>query len=262
MTIQGYQFDKMKVTPESDAALFSYLAQGLDNKVFKGMTATVSGLNVYIETGKALVQGRFVEVTQQHQLSAQANTSGYVVITIDLTQSNTATGTPGTGNYLPINNQLRLELVENLNQQDLSAGGVIYTLPLYTYSSTGTSINLMKVNSSYYVKSVTTTVTGMYNATYTIRRLGDTVEFVSDRVVVGGATVHEQAASGMIIPLGFRPISRVFMDIKLNNGSTIYPPMILRIDDNGTTWLTNEAIGNNRYMQAFATWKTNDPWPI
>ena len=32
MTLQGYQFDKAKVTPESDAALYSYLAQGgLDN---------------------------------------------------------------------------------------------------------------------------------------------------------------------------------------------------------------------------------------
>lgn len=27
MTLQGYQFDKAKVTPEADAQLYSYLAQ-------------------------------------------------------------------------------------------------------------------------------------------------------------------------------------------------------------------------------------------
>ncbi|MBW9299040.1 hypothetical protein D9N16_09915, partial [Lactococcus raffinolactis] len=60
MTLQGYQFDKAKVTPESDAQLYSYLAQSSDNKVISGLTATAIGLNVYVESGKALVQGRLV----------------------------------------------------------------------------------------------------------------------------------------------------------------------------------------------------------
>ena len=149
MTLQGYQFDKAKVTPESDAQLYSYLARSSDNKVISGMTATTTGLNVYVASGKALVQGRLVEVTQQHQLTAQANKTGYVCITIDLTQDNASTGTPGTSNYVPVNNQLRLELVETLVQQDLSNGGLIYTLPIYSYTATGTSITLKKNQSNY-----------------------------------------------------------------------------------------------------------------
>ena len=149
MTIQGYQFDKAKVAPEADAALYSYLAQGIDNKVITGLTATASGLNIYVSTGKVLVQGRLVAVTQQHQLLAQANKSGFVCITVDLTQDNTATGTPGTSSYAPVNNQLRLELVETLVQQDLSNGGLIYALPLYSYVATGASITLKKNQSNY-----------------------------------------------------------------------------------------------------------------
>ena len=150
MTLQGYQFDKVKVTPESDAQLYSYLAQSSDNKVISGLTATATGLNVYVSTGKALVQGRLIENGQQMQLTAQANKSGYVCITIDLTQTNTSTGAPGTSNYVPVNNQLRLELVDTLNQQDLnSGGGLIYTFPLYSYVSTGTSISLTKIDRGF-----------------------------------------------------------------------------------------------------------------
>lgn len=149
MTLQGYQFDKAKVTPESDAQLYSYLAQSSDNKVISGLTATATGLNVYVSTGKALVQGRLVDNGQQMQLAAQANKTGYICITIDLTQNNTSTGTPGTSGYSPVNNQLRLELVDVLNQQDLNSGGLIYTFPLYSYVSTGSSVALTKISFSF-----------------------------------------------------------------------------------------------------------------
>ena len=151
MTLQGYQFDKAKVTPEADAALYSYLAQSSDNKVISGLTATATGLNVYVAAGKALVQGRLIENGQQMQLTAQANKTGYVCITIDLTQNNTSTGTPGTSGYVPINSQLRLELVDTLNQQNLNSGGLIYTFPLYSYVSTGATVNLTKVIKNYKV---------------------------------------------------------------------------------------------------------------
>ena len=209
MTLQGYQFDKAKVTPESDAQLYSYLAQGLDNKVINGMTATASGLNLYIEPGKALVQGRFVEVTQQHQLSAQANKSGYVVITIDLTQTNTATGTPGTVDYNPVNNQLRLEIVDSLNQQDLGSGGVIYTLPLYSYTTTGTSVVLKKDSKSFKLSYPTKTWSGELGGgiTLSLRKKGTTVEYS-----IGGEISSNILASSNLVKLSvpneFSPINR------------------------------------------------------
>ncbi|TLQ15927.1 hypothetical protein [Pseudolactococcus raffinolactis] len=175
MTLQGYQFDKAKVTPEADAQLYSYLAQSSDNKVISGMTVTATGLNVYVASGKALVQGRLIENTQQMQLTAQANKTGYICITIDLTQDNTSTGTPGTSDYVPVNNQLRLELVEVLNQQDLNSGGLIYTFPLYSYVSTGATVTLTKIVTSHMKKGVIWT--GKYDATNnsdaTSLKLGD-----------------------------------------------------------------------------------------
>ncbi|MFR4176071.1 MAG: hypothetical protein ACLUQC_08425 [Lactococcus raffinolactis] len=149
MTLKGYQFDKAKVTPEADAQLYSYLAQSYDNKVISGLTATATGLNVYLAAGKALVQGRLVENGQQAQLTAQANKIGYVCIVIDLTQTNTSTGTPGTSDYVPVNNQLRLELVETLNKQNLNAGGFVYTFPLYAYEATAATVTLTKVSDSF-----------------------------------------------------------------------------------------------------------------
>ncbi|MBS7578287.1 MULTISPECIES: hypothetical protein [unclassified Enterococcus] len=149
MTLQGYQFDKSKVTPEADAALFHYLAQNLDNKVISGLSATSTGLNIYVAAGRALLQGRLIDNNQQVQLTAQANKSGYVCITIDLTQNNTSTGTPGSSDYVPVNNQLKIELLESLNQQDLNNGGLIYTFPLYSYVSNGTTATFTKITSSY-----------------------------------------------------------------------------------------------------------------
>ncbi len=175
MTLQGYQFDKAKVTPEADAALYSYLAQSSDNKVISGLTATATGLNVYVASGKALVQGRLIENTQQVQLTAQANKTGYICITIDLTQDNTSTGTPGTSTYLPVNNQLRLELVDTLNKQDLNSDGLIYTFPIYSYVSTGTTVTLTKIITSHMKKGVVWS--GKYDATNnsdsTSLKLGD-----------------------------------------------------------------------------------------
>lgn len=261
MTLQGYQFDKSKVTPEADAQLYSYLAQSSDNKVISGLTVTATGLNVYVSSGKALVQGRLIDNGQQMQLTAQANKTGYVCITIDLTQNNTSTGTPGTSNYAPVNNQLRLELVDTLNQQNLNSGGLIYTFPLYSYVSTGATLTLTKVKKSYQNSVATTVIQGVYSMNFTLRRTGNTVDMVSNRVPQNLATAHDQSDAGVVFPAGFRPVSRALTSIYVTNGSSIYNPMILRIDNDGKSYLTNEAFTGTRVLQTFATWQTNDPWP-
>lgn len=259
MTIQGYQFDKMKVTTESDAALYSYLSQGLDNKILKGMTAAASGLNIYIETGKALVQGRFVEVTQQHQLSAQANTSGYVVITIDLTQSNTATGTPGTGDYEPVNNQLRLELVDILNQQDLGAGGVIYTLPIYTYSATGTSVTLTKLTANYWGRKERS-FNLSYGITANIARVGNMVELmVSSQAGSIIATGIKDA--GNSIPAGYRPHGMFRMPlVRRDTGAST---MIVSSPTGAVQLInyTGSSIPTTAHLEGTAFFFTDDPMP-
>lgn len=151
MTITGYQFDRMRVTPANDALLNAHLSQG--NKVVKGyrnnLNVQASGLNVYVDTGAALINGRLVEVTEQHTILVGANTTGYIVLTVDLSQQNTSEGTPGNEDYTPINNQVRCESVSSLVQQDILNDGKIYTFPLATYSSSGTSVTVTKINASY-----------------------------------------------------------------------------------------------------------------
>lgn len=152
MTIQGYQFDKCKVTPEADAALY-YELNNKQNHVIAGykneMNVTSSGLNVYVDTGCALVMGRYCEITNQEQLSVMANTEGYVCITIDLTETNTAEGVPGSADYVVTNNQLRVELVTELVQQDLFNDGQVYTFPLAKVVANGTGVTITKNVENY-----------------------------------------------------------------------------------------------------------------
>lgn len=220
MTLNGYQFDKAKVTPEADAALYSYLSQSSDNKVISGMNATATGLNVYVASGKALVQGRLVEVTQQHQLTAQANKTGYVCITIDLTQDNTSTGTPGTSGYTPVNNQLRLELVDVLNQQDLNSGGLIYTFPIYSYTSTGTTVKLTKLERSYYKATESTVIDLGWGLKVTATKSGKYIFVNGTTTPTSNAGTSGGANVGVRVPDGFRPPSGQEVTIKLqgNNG--------------------------------------------
>lgn len=143
MTITGTTFDRMRVTPDKDALLYYSLNQGI-NRVIKGyknnLELVVSGLNVSVNTGAAVIKGRLVEVTELHKLTVPANTSGYIVLTIDLTQQNSSTGTPGNSDYLPVNNQVSVQVVDKLVQQDLLNDGLIYMFPLASYTSNGTTV--------------------------------------------------------------------------------------------------------------------------
>lgn len=143
MTITGTTFDRMRVTSDKDAALFHTLNRGLDH-VIRGykndMLVTTSGLNLYVDTGAAVVEGRFVEVTAKETIAVPANTTGFLAITVDLTQENTSTGTPGNADYLPVNNQVKLQVVNNLVQQEMFKDGKIYMMPLIAYKSTGSAV--------------------------------------------------------------------------------------------------------------------------
>lgn len=149
MGLKGYQFDRMKISPKADALLYHSMLDGND-RIVKGykdeLKVVATGLNTYISPGACVVQGRMIEIDEEMQLSVSANDSGYVCIVIDLTQNNTSTGEAGTPEYQPVNNQIRLEVVKELVQQDLHNGGQLYTFPLASFNSTGTTIALTKIN--------------------------------------------------------------------------------------------------------------------
>lgn len=149
MGLKGYTFDRMKISPEADALLYHSMLDGND-RIVKGyedeLKVVTTGLNTYVSPGACIVQGRMIEVDEEMKLSVSANDTGYVCIVIDLTQNNTSTGGAGTPEYQPVNNQIRLEVVKGLVQQDLHNGGQLYTFPLASFTSTGTTVNLTKIN--------------------------------------------------------------------------------------------------------------------
>ncbi len=110
-------------------------------------------------------------------------------------------------------------------------------------------------------RTTTVDITGFYTLTLTLRRTGNDVELISTRTTISSATGHEQTDAGFTIPSGFRPISRALAKVEMNNSTTLYNPMILRLDSDGKTYLTNEAFSNTRNAQCYANWKTTDPWP-
>ena len=262
MTLNGYQFDKAKVKPEADAKLYSYLAQASDNKVISGLTATATGLNVYISTGKALVQGRLVENGQQMQLTAQANKSGYICITIDLTQTNTSTGAPGTTGYTPVNNQLRLELVDVLNQQDLNSSGLIYTFPIYSYTSTGTSVSLTKIDKSFRPASKITSITVelFYGITAVFRRQGNLVIVTIDRQLRATHTTGQDLMTLEKVPSGYRPSRLHYFGINRNVYSNVLNDLAMGIAPNGDVTVTIGEDGDAVFSGS-TSYFTEDPLP-
>lgn len=145
MTIEGTVFDRGRISPETDSLIFKEI-YGDGNRILTKhadrLKVTSSGLNIYVAKGAALIEGRLIRVTDQERIVARANDKGFVVLTIDLTQTNTSTGTPGTDDYVAVNRQIRIELVNDLVQQNLSNNGKIYNFPLASYTSNGTSVSL------------------------------------------------------------------------------------------------------------------------
>lgn len=149
MGLIGHTFPRMKVSPSADALLYHSLLDGND-RIIKGykdeLKVIATGLNTYVGTGACIIQGRMIENDEEAQVTVSANDSGFICIVIDLTQTNTSTGVSGTPDYNPINNQIRLEVVKELVQQDLHNGGQLFTFPLASFVSNGTTVSLKKIN--------------------------------------------------------------------------------------------------------------------
>jgi len=143
----GYQFDRAKVTAISDASIYSILT-GNRSFVLPGrgneMNVTTSALTCNINTGQALIQGRLVEVLTPEPVAIPANSSGYLVIHIDLSQVNTSIGIPGASDYRVINNQVKAMYVNQLTEDDLNNGGVDFSFNLGTVDSTNSTVTYVR----------------------------------------------------------------------------------------------------------------------
>lgn len=247
MTVTGPTFDRMRVTPKDDALFYNMMMQGINRCISgykKNLNLVVSGLNVNIDTGAAIIYGRMVEVTELHRLTVPANTSGYIVLTIDLTQENTSTGIPGNSDYLPINNQVSAQVVDKLVQQDLMNDGLIYMYPLASYTSTGTSVSLTNQREYAYAMTMQTGWAPYYSGLPVAIDMGDFV--MLDGTLKNTAQLASGAQSTMakipepVRPFGLQEIARFkgndkwglvvndqgdvnFSNYTNQNGATTYP---------------------------------------
>lgn len=143
MTLQGYVFDRAKVTAKNDASLISALNNDV-SMILKnrgnGMAVTTSGLTATIDTGWVLICGRPIAITEPEEVTIPANSNGFLVITVDLSFMNESSGIPGTDSYQFINNQLKAEFVTSITTDDLNNDGLLYTFNLGAISSGASDI--------------------------------------------------------------------------------------------------------------------------
>lgn len=135
MAIKGSQFDLQTVSPLMDASLFSALALDGAN-VIKGRGNELnvyiySGLTVNVGTGAAIIKGRYIQNSEVKPITIPPNTSGFVVVQIDLTQTNTEEQ----------NNQLDIKFVETLTQTNINNGGSVFDYPIAQVVSDTSTIN-------------------------------------------------------------------------------------------------------------------------
>ncbi|MBL1223740.1 hypothetical protein [Enterococcus sp. BWR-S5] len=268
MTIKGYQFDRAKVTALKDASLYSALHLNQSTVITdrgNEMAVSVNGLDATIDTGQAVICGRLVEITAAETVSIPANTSGFLVITIDLSELNESEGTPGSSDYVFTNNQLRCEFVEALNQQDLNDGGVLYTFNLGAVSTNSSSITYTKntdawsyLNYQDFVPQTCVVTLTQVDSTGTNRSL--TVRLIRHQKIVV-ASLFRQALlnqwirtgenmaltvsaswngkTAPVIPEAFRPTVQANMLVTRNAGvNYVLSNKFLSFNDNGTVTYT------------------------
>ena len=134
--LYGMANNNVIIPAERDGALYNFLMGGQDY-VFKGIgnefaiTPSASSFLVTLGTGEGVVCGRHVtEETSEgtnSMLQLEANSTGYVVIRIDLSR--------------PAGAEAFLHATPTLSQDDLNNNGTVHDLPLYRYTTNGSGVS-------------------------------------------------------------------------------------------------------------------------
>jgi len=152
MALTGRTFDLAVNTSASDAVMYNYLtggAQGFINGYGSNMAITISGTNLVIGTGMFVTNGRFIEVTSAITYTpSSTGNNRRLILDINLANTNTATGTPGTSGYTVTNNQVSLiddDGTPTLIQQDLTNGGTRRQVILATFNASTSAVSNLSI---------------------------------------------------------------------------------------------------------------------
>lgn len=134
--LYGMANNNVVIPAERDGALYNFLVGGQDY-VFANIgdafeiTPSASSFLITLGTGEGVVSGRHVtEETVNNansMIQLDANSSGYVVIRVDLTR--------------PAGTEAFLYATPVLSAQDLNNNGTVHDLPLYEYTTNGSGVS-------------------------------------------------------------------------------------------------------------------------
>ena len=127
MALKAMADNNVNITAQEDARLYDYLAGQNADYIIQGVgdsmavSSTTTSLLVTLGSGEAVVQGRHLTNTDSTgvQLTLPQNTTAYLVLRLDLSQS--------------LGNELSFISTPSLEDDDLNNAGVVRDLVLYQY---------------------------------------------------------------------------------------------------------------------------------
>lgn len=214
--VEGHIFDAVKTTAKQFSKITNSLANN-SSRILKGygaeFSATASGLTVTIASGWAVVQGRYVYIENTKEMTIPANYTGFIAVEIDLSESNVGLGSPDGSDYTFTNNQVDIVLVTNPVNGNILANDTLTHFVLYNVTSNSTTATLTK-NSTATRSFITKEINVGYGLKATATRLGDLVTLsVNSNQTISMGNGYLKLSE--VIPLGFRPIVDVTMDMKI-----------------------------------------------
>lgn len=129
--------NNVPITANRDGALYNV---ALSNQTFiiKGLgdelAPTCEGLQFSVGTGIAVLKGRHVtcqQISDANTITLPSNTSGYVVMRMDLSR--------------PLGTEAYLFATPTLTQEEINWNGIIYDMPIATFTSTLTNATIEDV---------------------------------------------------------------------------------------------------------------------
>ena len=151
--LTGYQFDKMRISPSKDGLLYWGLQNGGQDHIIYGYKSNfecqidATGSTVTVHPGAAIVGGRLIELQSDRALSVPSGTGtqAFVYIQVDLTKTNTSSGSTNSTNYTVDNNQISLGIDKHDNGGTWSSVGKWNGGDQLNYTTTGFSNTSQKL---------------------------------------------------------------------------------------------------------------------
>ena len=191
MALKAMADNNVTITAQEDARLYDYLAGQNADYVIQGVgdslavSSTTTSLLVTLGSGEAVVQGRHLTNTDSTgvQLTLPQNTTAYLVLRLDLSQS--------------LGNELSFISTPSLEDDDLNNAGVVRDLVLYQYITDANGVATLtdkrnfKTNQTDINDSQTTTTN-----TWSAQKIQNQINLGDYEIIVATPTAYTNYDSG------------------------------------------------------------------